>query len=109
MDLKILKQLEEINKKLANVVTKDDAKKFAMKNDLENLVTKDDLKTVLANYPTKNDLREQLQKQTEVICEDIGKVVNGLFTETDKLKADRSDVADLDERVTKLERKAKIN
>ncbi len=38
------KQLEEIiNKAVANLVTKDDAKQFATKDDLKNFATKDDI------------------------------------------------------------------
>src|SRR5256885_4129727 len=92
MDQKILNQLEEIRTALINVVTKDDLRselsKYATKADLKNFATKDDLK----NLVTKAYLDEQLKKQSQYICEDLGEVINNLITETDKVKANKSDV-----------------
>jgi hypothetical protein len=45
MNIKDLKQIDKlVQKRLKNVVTKDDLKQFAIKDDLKNLATKDDLK-----------------------------------------------------------------
>ncbi len=101
MDQKILKQLEEIRKTLTNLVTKDEARNFATKDDLKNFATKDDLKDLV----TIAYLDEQLKKQSQYICEDLGEVINKLITETDKVKANKSDVQILETRVENLERK----
>ena len=79
----------------------------AINNKLDNFVTKDELQAQLQAQTEVT--RDELQAQTEAICEDIGKVVTNLFTETDKLKADRKDVAALDKRVTKIEGRIKVN
>ena len=76
-------------------LTKDDAKHFLTKDDAKNFATKDDLKDLV----TKDYLDQRLDKQTEIICEDIGEVVNALFVETDKLKADRKDLVTLENKV----------
>ena len=90
MDQKILNQLlEEIltmKKALANVVTKNDAKSFATKNDLENL---------------EQRLHAKIKYDIDNAVIQIGDIV-------DKRKADRSEVAQVDKRVTKIERKLAI-
>jgi hypothetical protein len=117
MDQKILKQLDEINKKLDNVITKDDLdhalKNFITKDHLDhalkNFITKDHLDHALKNFITKDHLDQRLKKQAETICEDISETVNALFTETDKQKADRTELSEVAKRVTKLESRTKVN
>ena len=93
MDQKTIKQLlKEIREIRRTMVTKDDAKNFATKDDLKHLVTKD--------Y-----LVEAFKKQREAISEDFGEVINALFEEEDKRKADRTDVEALNKLVTLIERK----
>ena len=132
MDQKILKELQEIKKTLHTVVTKNDVKQFITKDDVEQLVTKDDVKQFLtkddakqfltkedarnfatkdnlrkelSNYATKDDLDEKLNKHSEKICEDLGEVISTLFTKTDELKADRTDLEAIEARVDKIEQK----
>ena len=63
------------------------------------------IKRILGNVVTKAELEQSLQKQTEVIYTDIGEVVNSLFVETDKLKADKKDFLILERRVDNIEQK----
>lgn len=102
--LEILKRLEKKVELLSTtVVTKDDAKRFATKDDLKtalaNHPTKADLQEALANHPTKQDLHDALAAQSEDICQ----VMTDLFIETDNLKASKKDLIALDKRVTRLE------
>ena len=111
MDQKTIKQLlKEIREIRRIMVTKDDAKNFLTKEDTKNFLTKDDAK----NFATKDDLKhlvtkdylvEAFKKQREAISEDFGEVINALFEEEDKRKADRTDVEALNKRVTLIERK----
>jgi hypothetical protein len=79
MDQKILKELQEIKKSLTNVVTKEEAKFFATKNDLvamENRLTKE-IKDVEINVTVS----------------------------ADKNKAEKADLEKLERRVDKIEQK----
>jgi hypothetical protein len=85
MDQKILKQLEQLQKTFTFIET--------------NMFTKDDMRLELAKYPTKNDLKNVFEKQAE----DFDEIVNVLFVSTDKRKADKKAVVELDKRVTQIE------
>jgi polyhydroxyalkanoate synthesis regulator phasin len=115
MDQETINQLEELiqkllKKALINVVTKDDLKQFATKNDLINLekrfeqkfATKDELKKLV----TKEYFDEQLKKSLEEQAEDICEVMSDLFAQTDEIKAPRSQIANLEKRVDRLEHKS---
>jgi hypothetical protein len=83
MDQKILKELQDIKKALANVVTKDEAK---------NIVTVDYLDSTL-------------EKLRVDIAKDTGGVIQDFIVSVDEKKATKEDISDLDKRVTKIERK----
>lgn len=86
---------DDLKKSLAKHITKDDAKNFATKEDIAILSNKIDATKEELN----RELKIQLSKQTEDIC----KINTDLFNSTDKIKADKTEVAALDQRVTKLE------
>lgn len=98
MDQQFLRQLlDEIREIKRTMITKEDAKSFLTKDDAKNFLTKDDAK----NFVTKEYLDKALDKQAE----DFGEVVSQLFIKTDEKKADRIEVASLEKRITRIERK----
>lgn len=113
MDQKTLNQLEKLlqeilNKSLANLVTKGDAKAFLKKDDLQNFATKDDLKKFITkddakNFVTKDDLYS-LKKELLVKLNKLDEMQMAIFKTVDKVKEDKQTVKSLDARVTKLER-----
>jgi uncharacterized protein YhaN len=100
MDQKTIKQLLEdifeIKKGLAQVVTKDDAKSFATRNDLKNV--KDEMRDVRSEI--KNVKDELLAKLNE-----LDKMQMAIFKTVELTKEDRIVVAKLTKRVDRLEEK----
>lgn len=113
MDQKILQQLAELQKTIAdivaNMVTKDDLKNLITKDDVKNFATKDDLvsleKRFEEKFVTKEYLDFALKKQSEAISKDMSDVINGLFVEVDEKLATKVEIVQLEHRVDKLEQK----
>lgn len=103
-----LKQIDSLLKKrLKNFVRKNDLKDFATKDDLKNFATKDDLKSlvtkdyllkVLSNYPTKKDLKKELDDLAVEIT-----------LSADQHKAEKGKVEDLEKRVDRIEEELQIS
>src|SRR5476651_647257 len=125
MDDKTLKLLDYIVKNMLtkqdakDFLTKSDAKSFLTKQDAKNFATKDDLhsfatKDDLRNFATKDDLhsfatKDDLVKLNNELRQEIKADIDEAFTHIGmapaEAKADRSDVHDLDRRVTRIEEK----
>ena len=85
-----LKQIDKLlEKRLKNFANKDDLKTFA---------TKDDLKKILSNYPTKKDLKRELD---DLAVE--------LTLSTDHHKAEKNKVEDLEKRVIRIEEELQVS
>lgn len=52
--------LDELREALRSLATKEDLARFATKDDLKNLVTTDALRSALRDFPTKEELRAEL-------------------------------------------------
>lgn len=107
----ILDQLDAIE---ANMLTRQDAEKFATKNDLVGFATKDDLarfatKDDLANFATKDDLKMYATKQDLKQCvttEHFNRTINRLEKKIDQILTflDR-EVMDNRRRIIQIENK----
>jgi hypothetical protein len=116
MDKKILEKIEKleeiINKIIINMVTKNDLKSFATKNDLialekrfdSKFASKDDLK----QFTTKDDLADMKNELLNRI-DDVDNGLAILLQSTEEHKADRTDLYILKKRVDKIEQKVFTN
>lgn len=108
-----LQQIDELLKKrlsglptkddLKDFARKDDLKGFATKKDLNSFATKDDLRKELSKYATKDELRKVLEALKKELIEHSDQLFADLFESTDKRKADKTQVKQLEKRVVRLE------
>lgn len=92
MDLKTLKQFEKIVNNAKEDIKKE-LKKYATKTDLKSALTK-----ALVDYPTKKDLKRELD---DLAVE--------LTLSTDRHKAEKSKVGDLEKRIDRIEEELQIS
>lgn len=105
MDRKVLEQLQKLEKTVTKIastmVTNRDLKrelaKYATKDDLKNFATKDDLKAM------KDDLKKEIHDSERKLKQKINETEMRLVELVDKHKADKTQVNDLQRRVTGIE------
>ncbi len=76
-----------------------------LQEELRGLVTKDDLKSELKGFVTKEDLKQtekRLEEKIETEVEDLALMITTVIEGFDK-KADKEEVNDLSQRITRLE------
>jgi hypothetical protein len=104
MDKKVLEELQKLDKKMstieASMTTKADLKAFATKDDLKEFATKGDLEA----FATKRDLDQRFDQLDKKI-DKLDNVQWAIFRTVDQIKADKSEILKLNERVSQLEQK----
>lgn len=131
LDQTILNQLQELQKTVAKVsasmITKEDAKNFATKDDVKLLKAelKTDLKLFKEEFKTdlkllKEEfeidlklLKEELKTDSKLLEKELIEAIKdsevSIISSVSDYAADKKTVEDLERRVIKIERKIKVN